>query len=137
MNDEKILGRKQVKVSGGNLPDNYEARYTLEVVDDITESIKTELMMRSLVIDHQKDRSVKGIMPTLDARTKAGVFRVKASELVNRKRVKVELTPQEIEDRAIEQAKSDPAKKIDLLRGLGLTDAQIEDIMAEESEDEE
>ena len=54
--NEKILGTKVVRLSGGNLSDTTKVKLTLVVEDDLTETAKNAAAMSSIVIEWQKCR---------------------------------------------------------------------------------
>ena len=54
--DEKILGIKTVRLSGGNLSDKVKVKLTLKVIDDLTDLARNEAALKSIVIEWQKCR---------------------------------------------------------------------------------
>ena len=102
--DEKILGQKKIRVSGGALPDNFVAKFTLVIIDDLSESAKNEHAMKSLVIDFQKIRD-EGNTVKLREMERKGTVRIKASECGG-------------DPLAKSLAKLTPAEKRDLLKKL-------------------
>lgn len=88
---------RKMTISGGNLSDKFKATYQLEIEIDLTREQELEEIGASLTIKHQKDRDNVS-EKDLTARQVAGVYKVKASKLIEKRKTTVvrKLTNDEI-----------------------------------------
>ncbi len=77
--DEQILGRKNIRISGGALSKDFVAKFELVVTDDLTEQGKNAHAMKSIVIEYQKIRD-EGNEASLRELEAQGTVTIKASE---------------------------------------------------------
>lgn len=94
--DEKILGTKVVRLSGGNLSDTTKVKLTLVVIDDLTELAKDAAAMSSVVIDWQKCRDTLTDQQALAMN--GGTVKIKASEAAGDplERLLAKMTPEQM-----------------------------------------
>jgi hypothetical protein len=112
----ETIRKNKVRISGGNLPDDFKAYVNLEIEVDITREQQLDCMGSSLVIDWQKIRDTATPEQLRELETQP-VVRIKASEILTRKAkvVKV-LTPDEYVDMIIKSG--DKAKIAELMAKL-------------------